>query len=332
MKKFKRQFRSIRYFIEYLCIMPAYIMIIIMPHRALFFLADIAGFVIFSIPKFRNLITANLSVAFPEKEISEIRKIARKNASSIALTGLEFIWFTKHEKKIDTLVDYRQEEADITRKCIEAGKGFIWATPHLGNWEIAALQFKRNEGIPFAVVVRIMKNPYINKLVNSGRMVEGTRVIPAKGAIKGMMKALKDGFFIGILIDQNTKAREGGIFVDFFGLPVCTSRAPALFAKRRGVPITVGGCIRKGYRYETFSRELPKPTSEYTSDHELIQDIMTATEQIIREYPEQYLWLYERWANIPHDLDEEKKKMFPYYAKETTPRFYDDSAPKGSTF
>lgn len=332
MKKFKHTFRSIRYLFEYLAIMPVYVMIIVMPHRMLFFLADIAGFVIFSIPQFRKLIIANLTIAFPEKKRCEIRKIARKNASNIALTGLEFIWFTKHEKKIDTLVHYRQEEADITHKYIDMGKGSIWATPHLGNWEIAGLKFKRHEGIPFAVVVRIMKNPYINKLVNSGRMVEGTRVIPAKGAIKGMMKALKDKFFIAILIDQNTKVREGGIFVDFFGLPVATSRAPALFAKRRGVPITVGGCIRKGYKYETFTRELPKPTTEYTSDEELIQDIMKTTEKIIREFPDQYLWLYERWANIPHDLDEKKKKLYPYYAKETTPRFYDDSAPKGSTF
>ena len=332
MKKFKKRLKSIRYFFEYIAILSGYFMIIIMPHRALFFMADIAGYVIYMIPKFRKLIIANLTVAFPEKKNCEIRRIAKKNAANIALTAIEFLWFIGKDKKIDELVHYRREEADLTKKYMENGTGAIWATPHLGNWEVAGLKFKRAEGIPFAVVVRIMQNPYMNKIVNSGRMSEGSRVIPAKGAVKGMMKALKDGFFVATLIDQNTKGRDGGIFVNFFGLPVATSRAPALFARKMNVPVTVGGCIRKGRRYETFTRELPKPTSEYATDKELIQAIMDETERIIRQYPDQYLWLYERWRYIPHDLNENQKKLYPYYAADVTPRFYDDSAPKGSTF
>ncbi len=312
--------------------MLAYGVIIILPHRALFFLADFAGFFIYLVPPFRKLITANLVVAFPEKDISEIRRIARKNASNIVLTILEFIWFIGKDKKIDTLVHYRQEEADLTKKYMENGTGAIWATPHLGNWEVAGLKFKRAENIPFAVVTRTMNNPYLNKIINSGRMSEGSRVIPAKGAIKGMMKALKDGFFVATLIDQNTKGRDGGIFVKFFGLPVATSRAPALFARKMNVPITIGGCIRKGRKYETFTRELPKPTSEYQSDEELVQAIMDETERIIRQYPEQYLWLYERWRYIPFGLTGTQKNRYPYYATDVTPRFFDNSAPKGSTF
>ncbi len=328
----KKIYKSIRYFFEYLGVMFAYAIIVLLPHGALFVIADFAGFFIYLIPPFRKLITANISVAFPEKDICEIRKIARKNASNIALTALEFIWFIGKEDKIETLVHYRKQEADLTEKYMSNGTGAIWATPHLGNWEVAGLKFKLAENIPFAVVVRTMNNPYLNKLVNSGRMSEGTRIIPAKGAIKGMIKALKDGFFIATLIDQNTKGRDGGIFVDFFGLPVATSRAPALFARKMNVPVTIGGCIRKGRRYETFTRELPKPTSEYQSDEELVQAIMYETEKIIREYPDQYLWLYERWCYIPDKATEDIKKRYPYYASAVTPRFYDNSAPKGSKF
>jgi KDO2-lipid IV(A) lauroyltransferase len=330
--KRKKIFKHFRYIMEYLGIMFAYALIKFLPHGALFFIADFLGFFLYLIPPFSKLITANLMVAFPEKDISEIKKIARRTASNIVLTTLEFLWFIGKEDKIEKLVHYRKEEADLTEKYMAQGTGAIWATPHIGNWELAGLKFKLVENIPFAVVVRTMNNPFLNKLVNSGRMSEGTRVITAKGAIKGMMRALKDGFFIATLIDQNTKGRDGGIFVNFFGLPVATSRAPALFARKMNVPVTVGGCIRKGRKYETFTRELPKPTSEYKSDEALIQAIMDETEIIIRQYPDQYLWLYERWRYIPVQLSDDKKKLYPYYSTEVTPRFYDNSAPKGQKF
>ena len=332
MKQLKKTFKYFRYFLEYIGVTLAYAIIVFLPHGALFILADIGGFFLYLIPPLRKLITANLTIAFPEKDISQIRKIARSNASNIVLTTLEFLWFIGKDDKMDALVHYRKEEADLTEKYLKNNTGAIWATPHLGNWELAGLKFKRAENIPFAVVVRTMNNPHLNKIVNSGRMSEGTRVIPAKGAIKGMMRALKDGFFIATLIDQNTKGRDGGIFVDFFGLPVATSRAPALFARKMNVPVTVGGCIRKGRKYETFTRELPKATSEYESDEELIQAIMDETEIIIRQYPDQYLWLYERWRYIPVQLEDDKKKLYPYYSTEVTPRFYDNSAPKGQAF
>ncbi len=329
MKKLKKLVKSIRYLLEYSGVMVVYWIIAVLPHGGLFVLADTGGFFLYLIPQFRKLIKANLIVAFPEKDIREIKRIARKSATNIVLTPLEFLWFVGKEDKLDSLVQYRIEEAELTGKYIVNGTGAIWATPHLGNWEIAGLKFKLVENIPFGVVARTMNNPYLNKLINSGRMSEGTRVIPAKGAIKGMMKALKDGFFIATLIDQNTKGRDGGIFVNFFGLPVATSRAPALFARKMNIPVTVGGCIRNGRKYETFTRELPKPTSEYENDEELIQAIMDETERVIRQYPDQYLWLYERWRYIPVGLKGDLKNKYPYYASEVTPRFYDDSAPKG---
>ena len=329
MKKF---FKSVRYVFEYLGALPVYTAVRLLPHSALFPVADFAGFFIYMIPPFRKLITANLCTAFPEKDICEIRRIARKNASNIVLTALEFVWFIRRDDKVDELIDYNPRVHELVLEYTKQGKGGIWVTPHIGNWELAGLKFKLASGIPFAVVVRPMNNPYLNKLVNGGRASEGTRIIPAKGAVRGMLKALKDGCFLATLIDQNTKGRDGGIFVDFFGLPVATSPAPALFARRMGSVVAVAGCIRKGKRYAIFIEELPKHFSEYKDDRELVQALMNATENVIRKYPEQYLWMYERWRYIPVDLPEETKKRYPYYAAEVTPRFFDNSAPKGSTF
>jgi lauroyl/myristoyl acyltransferase len=111
-------------------------------------------------------------------------------------------------------------------------------------------------------------------------------------------------------------------------LPVPTSRAPALFGRKLNTPVAIGGCIRKGKKYEMFSEELPKNPSEYGSDEELIQDIMKITENIIRQYPEQYLWFYKRWLYIPENATDEQKKRYPFYSVNAPPRFFSKLSPK----
>ena len=67
---------------------------------------------------------------------------------------------------------------------------------------------------------------------------------------------------------------------------------------------------------------LPKASSEYTSEEEVIQDIMKMTENLIRMAPEQYLWLYKRFQYIPQDASEELKRKYPSYARVVKPSFF----------
>ncbi|MEI6423347.1 MAG: hypothetical protein WCP55_14085 [Lentisphaerota bacterium] len=320
--KFSKRLRYVRYFLEYVAVLIFYFFIRILPHSMLFPIADLIGWLFFLLPSVRELLNANIRIAFPEKDSCEVRTIALKSSSNLILALLEFFWFIDRAEMLEKYVDFPKKERDITAKNRKSGHGLIWATPHIGNWELAGLKFKHDADIPFAVVVRPLNNFFLNRIIHSGRVSEGSRVIPDKGAVKGMMKALKDGCFIATLVDQNTKYREGGIFVDFFGLPVPTSRAPALFGRKLNTPVAVGGCIRKGKRYEMFAEELPKLPSEYGSDEELIQDIMRITEKIVRQYPDQYLWLYKRWLYIPENATDEQKKRYPFYSVKVSPRFF----------
>lgn len=331
MKNFLKKLKPIRYVIEYAFVKTIYLFIRLLPLKCVFILADFIGFFLYLAPHPRKLIKANLKIAFPDKKSWEIHKIARKNASNIVLSILEFFWFINRHHKLNNLLYMDPKIQPMIDKCVKNKTGLIWVTPHLGNWEVARIAVSNSQDIPMAVVARKLNNPYLNKLINYGRMADGSRVIPAKGAVKGMIKALKDGCMVATLVDQNTRARDGGIFVNFFGLPVTTSRAPALFGRKFKAILAVGGAIRKGYKYETFVEELPKKPKDYQSDEELIQDIISKTEDFICQYPDQYLWMYERWRYIPEDLDEEKKKRYPYYASEVTPRFYLDRGPKPET-
>lgn len=289
--------------------------------------ANFAGFFVYAIPSLRKLIIANLKIAFPEKDNREIRKIARASCTHVVLFSMEFFWFTNRHDKLSKRMYISEEQKELMAKCREIKTGLIWVVPHLGNWELGRIGIS-NAGFPMSVVARTMDNPHINSLINSSRKADGSEVIPAKGAVKGIIKALKQGSIIATLVDQNTRARDGGIFVDFFGLPVSASRAPAMFGRKFNAQLAISGAIRKGYEYEMIFEKLPKSANEYSSDEALIQEIMKLLENLVRKHPEQYLWMYERWRYIPENIDQGKRQCYPYYATEVTERFYNDRGPK----
>ena len=324
----RRPLRTLRHLLEYGVVLVGYHAVRLLPHRALFWVAAMGGAGLYAMPRLRRVILANLAVAFPDMTLAGRRRLARRNTTSQILTFLEFVWFADRPQALAEKVDFPDWCRDITGHCRDIGRPLIWATPHLGNWEVAGLKFRAQTGIPFAVVVRPFVNPWLDRMVRRSREAQGGRIIPDRGAVRGVMKALREGYQLATLIDQNTRVRDGGIFVDFFGLPVPTSRAPAMFARKLNAWVAVGGCIRQGREYKLFLRELPRPAAEYPDDESLIQDLMRLTEDIVREHPEQYLWIYERWRYIPADASPELAARYPFYATKAPPRFYDGNAEK----
>ncbi|OGV36211.1 MAG: hypothetical protein A2020_12480 [Lentisphaerae bacterium GWF2_45_14] len=315
-------FKKLRYLIEFALFYPLYLIVKNLPLCGLRFFATVVGWGMYQVPYFRKVVNENLAAAFPEKSKSEIKKLGMLNLSSLVMTALEFIWFSDSPERIEKHVRCCEDFLACIQRAREDKKGLIFVSPHLGNWELAGLMVSHYSGLPFAVVARTMNNPYLNNLVNSGRRFTSTKVIPAKGAVKGMVKALKDGCIMATLVDQNTRARDGGVFVDFFGLPVPTATVPAFFARKFNVPVCIGGCSRENGYYTSFVRYLSKPTSEYADDTEMTQELMKLTEELVRQHPEQYLWFYQRFRYIPKEAPESLIKRYPAYATVAPERFY----------
>lgn len=322
----EKKIKNLRYFVEYCCVLFFFKIVKILPRTVIRVIAWISGMFMYCIPPFRKLTVSNIKAAFPEKDLAECRSISRRSFIHLVRSLLDFFKFNQNPNLIVTDCVYNDRDREICETPHNQGNGLIIVCPHLGSWEIAGLIMKR-EGYPFAVVAKTIRNPYLDKLINSGRMAYGSHVIPAKGAVRGMVKSLKSGSMVATLIDQNTRVRDGGVFIDFFDLPVPASRAPALFGRKFNVPIVVGGGVyNEDGNYEMFMEKISKTTDKYESDTELIQDIMTVTENIIRKYPEQYLWFYKRFQNIPRDADEEIREKYPYYATIAKNKFYDGNA------
>jgi len=320
MNNFLKRLRNIA---EYVPLILFYHFVRNMPLRAIIVFADMCGWLVFLIPGFFKLVEANIRTAFPEMAAGDVRRIARRSVANISRTILEFFWFADSPARVEKYVVIHDEAKRKIAEHIANGERIIFVTPHLGNWEATGLKMALSSGLDFAVVVRPPRNPYINRLIRESRKSFGSEVINAKGAVKNMLKAVRNGKSMATLIDQNTRVRDGGIFVNFFGLPVPSSRAPAVFARIPKVRIYVGGGIRTpDGKITTFLKELPKPENEYSDEKEMIQDLMSITEGIIRQNPEQYLWLYKRFQYIPPEASPELRTRYPYYAAVAPEKFF----------
>lgn len=324
MKFLSEFFKQGRFLLEYGVIVIFNLLLRPLPRCGLTVIAALAGRgMYYLIPSFRRLVLANLRAAMPEKPEDQIRRIGRESLVNLSRTMLEFFWFSNAPGRIARYVHISPESRVMIDRHIAAGENIIFVTPHLGNWEATGLKMAQDSGLDFAVVVRPPRNPYINRLIRKNRSSNGNDIIEAKGAVRQMIRAVRHGKSMATLIDQNTRVRDGGVFVEFFGLPVPSSRAPAMFGKMDKVRIYVGGGIRQpNGDIVTFHEPLPKPQHEYRDDAELIQDLMRITESYVRRYPEQYLWFYRRFQYIPREAEESLRRKYPFYATTAPEKFY----------
>lgn len=175
------------------------------------------------------------------------------------------------------------------------GKGMICFSGHCGNWELMALAFSRilGDGV---VIAKHQKNPYFNGMVEQMRMNYNSRVIYRKGALRGVLSALKKGQMVGILADQ-AASRDDGVLIDVLGRQAWASTAPVLIAMRSGAPLLPVFIHREGERHViTFYPE--HSFSEDTSKEGLgreTQKLSRYVEEFVATHPTQWYWVHRRW-------------------------------------
>ena len=271
----------------------------------------LAGFVAFLMRLFYRpgvkLIRTNLALAFPNCPKDEIRRLSNSNLTHLAWNWIDFLRILRNPALVEKLMD-EVDGADCLADQI------ILCLPHLGSWELLAQYIPKL--IPdCAAVAEVFPYKSLNKVLDKSRSVNGLKLITRTGATKSVISAIRNGTSIGFLIDQNLSPRHGGIFVDFSGLPVPTSPLPAIVAIRYGVQLVSGTCVRK--ENGKFKMMLaPVQVSPDDDKYSLTQKILAANESLITQFPEQYIWLYQRWKYIPSDIPDELKAKYPYYAKE----------------
>ncbi len=278
----------------------------------------------------RQLIEANLQVAFPEWSDEQRVALGAEVCRNICLTALETVWYGRHPEALDGDIVRLSDTAHEVLAESREGQAAVLITPHLGNWELAA-QITCRFGVPLHAVVHQPKDSPTELFLDRIRRLHGLQLIPDVGAARPMLKALRAGESVGILIDQNVRPSDGGVFVKFFGLPVTCSRGPAMLCRKLNVPAVCFACLRQPGGFIMDAARMSRPIDRYDSDHDVTQELISIQERWIHKYPEQYMWFYKRWRYIPQGLPVVEQKRYPDYARPLQAHEQRDEAsePKG---
>lgn len=261
----------------------------------------------------RRVAEANLQLVFPDLSDAERKRILKRSLQTFAQAMLEVFWLGRDaEQKLPDLVDF-----DPSYEVLFKPGPAICVTAHIGNWEALGMALSLRAGDPLVSVAATIKNKRVDELFVDLRRATGQEIVPRKGAVRSLLRALRNGRKIALVLDQNTKPVEGGIFVDFLGLPAPVSTAPALLALRTGAPIYVGAALpMEGGRYRTRPLvNIPAErgaASEREAIRAITQKIADELSALIREHPEAWVWSYKRWKIRPPGAQEAD---YPFYSR-----------------
>ncbi len=180
-------------------------------------------------------------------------------------------------------------------EALSKGKGVILITGHCGNWEVLAL-LSSYRVAPLAVVARAQNNPFINRFIERARSRFGNRVIYKKGALRQLIKQLREGGSIGILMDQGVLPSEG-VKIPFLGRPAWTMRTPAVLARKTGAAVVPAFIKRSkdGHHVVVFKEVELLRRNDEESVIEDTKRMSRYVEEYIRENPSEWLWIHRRW-------------------------------------
>jgi len=263
----------------------------------------------------RRIGLANLDLAYGATLTPAAKRaILRESFYTFALLLLDVFWFSKHiRERVERWVVF-----DPSMEPLWHDRATVGVTAHMGNWELLG-QSVLLRGYPLASVVMPLANPAVDELFLRVRGDHGQQIIPRQGAVRHLLRALRSGHKIALLLDQNTLPQEGGQFVPFFGVPVPVSVAGSVLGLKTGALFFFGFCLPQPdghYRMLSSGSFTPDPLTPGCDEAAAVAALTVRTaamiEQVVREHPGQWLWMYKRWKFIEPGTD---RARYPYYAK-----------------
>lgn len=246
----------------------------------------------------RTIAAQNLAAAFPGRYgPAELDRLAVAVFENLGRTAVDVARSDRLLfESASTAVTWEGDEHLVAARA--RGKGVLLVSAHLGPWELIPPVWALHDQ-PVHFVARPLDNPHLDDLLTAWRERGGNRVIRKREAVHAIVPLLRQGATVGMLIDQHIDERDG-IVVPFFGRPASTTAAPALVALRTGaaaVPATITRQLQRGRYRIRIGAEIPvRRSGDLRADiAENTARFSAAVEAMIREKPEQWLWVHRRW-------------------------------------
>lgn len=176
---------------------------------------------------------------------------------------------------------------------IVSGKGAVVASLHLGNWELLARMLV-HRGVRLVVVVRRQANPHADILINNLRRRVGNTIVYEE-EIRVMADHLEQGDALGLVADQGIGSHQ--IQTRFLGRVCRTARGPEYFVRKFRVPLYLAYGVRLDNGRHRFHLEAVPVGQAMDQDGSITQLLTSRIEEVVRRYPDQWLWHHRRWKN-----------------------------------
>ncbi len=242
----------------------------------------------------------NLRRAFPDWDESRVLRTARSVYRHFGQVLFDILWLQNRPREA-TLALVEFEGGEHADRAIAAGRGVVYATGHLSNWEMHALAHSWARG-PVGVVARPLDNPALDERLVAFRRQGGNTVIYKKRALVQVLRLLREGGGVAILMDQNVVAEEG-IFVPFFGRLAATTPVSAALAVKTGAALIPchTETLPDGHYRMVYEAPLLLGGAATRQDEvaRLTREMTARIEGWVRAHPEQWLWMHRRWKTEP---------------------------------
>ena len=258
-------------------------------------------------PSRRRILSENLRAAFPQAGASEIARLAAGSAGWLGTAFVEFLQVSEmSEEDIRSRVRVVGEENLVRARA--RGKGVFLLSAHFGGWELGAIRAGLIAG-PIAPVVRPLDNPHLERELARRRTRFGNRLIAKRDAARDILRTLREGGTVAILVDQNVLPGEA-VFVPFFGRLAATTPALALLQLKTDAAVVPAFVWPEGggrYRLELGTPILADEFRGAGLDRDeavrrATARYMEVTEACVRGKPEVWLWMHNRWRTRPEDV------------------------------
>jgi KDO2-lipid IV(A) lauroyltransferase len=246
----------------------------------------------------RVVVERHVRAAFPELDDREVRRIARASYESLGRTTIETALLPAYSRDDVLALFERVDGWEIVERAIARGRGVLFVTGHLGNWELGGA-YLAARGIPIEAVARRMQNPLFDRYLTDTRRQIGMTVIYDADAVRRVPRAIREQHAVAFLVDQGAVGLASA-WVRFFGRYAKTPRGPAVFALRLDTPVVFGCALRQpNGRFVMHFEDVPVERSgDRDADVDRIVESYTgALERWIRQAPEQYFWHHRRWKH-----------------------------------
>jgi Kdo2-lipid IVA lauroyltransferase/acyltransferase len=247
--------------------------------------------------KTRKLTVRHLTMAFPSKSPSEIKALAKNTFRMLGKNGGDILRSSRSVRSLKDLEKFLVtdglENYEVAHK---KGKGVIFLTCHLGAFDMQITNMAMR-GLDPNIIGTPLKDPKLNELLWEYRNAHGAIPIARGKETFKLIKVLLSGGSVALLIDQDTKVKS--VFVEFFGMKASTPAGATVLALKTGAAVipTYIHLGEDGLQHMYILPEIPM-TITGDEDKDIVFNTQILTnfiEETIRKYPDQWVWMHERW-------------------------------------